>query len=297
MTIRMLLPLLLLMMPVSGIFSQTEIITNSGEKYCGFIISTGASDVIMNTLDGSKIKIPNTTISETKKINSEIITTTGIVYEGELLSIDNNNCKMCTKGGAEINIENLIIKKIRTENGFEIYFDQVYVPKIPSHGLYKLSNPEKAENIKGLYYLKNAKNNNSFAIGFSLFSPGGINCILSYNFEITGLRAVAGVIHGLGYGIQCNHLLNISKNDVFEQNISYGVGYLEFKNDFILNGQKGLTEYKIIRGENEFEGYYFGLFYDLRFKELFLETGLTKGSISDGSPAFAFQLGYVHRLD
>ena len=289
--------LMLLILAPCVLWSQSMIITNNDETYSGFINSKDDVQIVLQTLDGNEVKIPTGNIREITPITSTVLLKSGTSYQGTILKLNSDFCILKTASGTEIKIEKHKIKTIRTENDYEISFDNHSTPvrsyETNYSGQYGGGRSQR-------YSILNSQNNDYSMFGASLICPGGINLIWGRQFTKHGIRAEIGMIPEKMFGMQLNYLFNLDKRESFEHNISVGIGYSYLKdNTYVSDSYYNLGGY-VVDGYGYYrddDWTYAGVFYDINIYGLFLEGGITIGSGDFSNPQLSFQIGYVYRFN
>ncbi|MGA2296812.1 MAG: hypothetical protein ABSG15_04600 [FCB group bacterium] len=137
----------------------------------------------------------------------------------------------------------------------------------------------KRRDINSIEILKSSNIETYPSVGLSIGSPGGINIVLGYMLGAGGIRFQAGSWFTLSYGLQGNLFLNSSKTEFSESNFSLGLGYAYDDNGRINSWGYG------------------GFFYDVNFRGIFFELGVTIKAGSSSNISGSFQLGYFYRFN
>lgn len=123
-------------------------------------------------------------------------------------------------------------------------------------------------------------------LGFTLISPGGFNLLAgAYLDPIFGVSIEGGMLPDKMYGAQLNLLINISRKKTLDQNFGLCFGYSYFDN-FSFNENNSYKDWE-----------YGGIFYDINYRGVYLQCGISFGSGSFESPQALLQLGYVYRFN
>ena len=236
-----------------SVYSQIEIETKSGEKIIGLYQYEDSSRIAITKLfDTSKTYIEKKFIYKKKRLCVTLTDKSGNKYNGVIESYG----------------EGKIVLGINNYKSFVFKIEDIVL--IEYHDYYK---------IFGYSML-----------GFTLFTPGGFNCILGYQFRYFGIRFEAGFMpFGKldSWGLQGNILLNLFKSPSTEANLSITAGRSQ-----VATANTGfmLSDYSLLSWS------YYGVCFDINAYGLFIEAGLSFGEGDFTSPQLLFQIGYIFRF-
>ena len=157
-------------------------------------------------------------------------------------------------------LESIIILKTDSSLIAHIY-------KIDSNKVYYIDNDDKKykidrENIK-TFEPDNYRHGKYPIIGWTFGYPGGFNMLFGYQFKNPlNVRAEIG-FDGTTIGLLTSLGINLSRNDEYEHNISFGIGAMKHN----------------INNENENPDVYSEISYSLNFHGFFGEIGLDRKSV------------------
>ncbi len=130
------------------------------------------------------------------------------------------------------------------------------------------------------------------AAGLTIFSPGGINALYSYDFENNmGIRLSIGYLPTYLKGLQIDGLYNILKTKTVDSHLSLGLGYsIKVENDNVENPET------IDGVEIEKKWAYLAPAIDVNFGGFFISAGISIGQGDFTNPQFILCLGFVSRF-
>ena len=247
-------------------WSQMKLITNNGERFTGFVIIESENDVELQTLEGTVVKIPKTSIDSLNDIKVEIKTKAGIRFKGFIKALRENDFDFISTDSA---------KAVMTFESIEGYFSED--SDVMTFLKTKFRNIQYPKSVKNQSLSKVYKK-----IGLAVGTPVGIGVLFASN---NGKRCI-GISGGLG-GVQLNFGVNVFQEASFEFNVLFNISYMQY--------QYTESTYYMNYNKNKF-GIAFGPLLEIYFYGFHAQVGAAMWSDNNFKLPLYLQAGIVHRF-
>jgi len=248
--------------------SQTRIVTKSGNKILGVVVSENSNDIIMNSLNNEELVIPINSIVSRDTLYFGIKTKSGIKFSGTITSFDKDSFEFLTQDG--------IKTKLKYDGIDNFYFDDSDLRKVMESKIQKYNSKSYSTispyKLEGISQEKIAESYQKF--GFAILSPAVGNIVYGYTTKKFGFQFSGGFWGKDVYGIQVGPSINLYLSENIEHNciIAYNAQNLETKYFNSIN-----------------------FLWDANFSGFHLQAGMGFGSGSFSSPQLMIQIGYAYR--